>query len=51
MYPTLRSDLAVDALEQALWERDEAERDQLVHHNDRGVQYLSIRYTERSSRG
>ena len=44
---SLRSDLALDALEQALFERDAAERDRLVHHSDRGVQYLSIRYTER----
>jgi len=44
---SLRTDLALDALEQALWERDEAERHRLVHHSDRGVQYLSIRYTER----
>jgi transposase InsO family protein len=32
-------------LEQALHERSTGER--LVHHSDRGVQYLSIRYTER----
>jgi len=44
---SLRSDLALDALEQALWERDQAEHERLVHHSDRGVQYLSIRYTER----
>jgi len=42
---SLRSDLALDALEQALHARSEI--DQLVHHSDRGVQYLSIRYTER----
>ena len=42
---SLRSDLALDALEQALHARPEI--DQLVHHSDRGVQYLSIRYTER----
>jgi transposase InsO family protein len=42
---TLRSDLALDALEQALHARPD--RDGLVHHSDRGVQYLSIRYTER----
>ena len=42
---SLRSDLALDALEQALWARPGI--DQLVHHSDRGVQYLSIRYTER----
>jgi transposase InsO family protein len=41
----LRSDLALDALEQALHAR--APADDLVHHSDRGVQYLSIRYTER----
>lgn len=44
---SLKSDLALDALEQAICERDEAERDRLVHHSDRGGQYLSIRYTER----
>jgi transposase InsO family protein len=44
---SLKSDLALDALEQAICERDEARQDRLVHHSDRGVQYLSIRYTER----
>jgi len=42
---SLRSDLALDALEQALYARGDVEN--LVHHSDRGVQYLSIRYTER----
>jgi len=42
---SLRTDLALDALEQALHARPET--DSLVHHSDRGVQYLSIRYTER----
>jgi len=42
---SLRSDLALDALEQALWARPET--NELIHHSDRGVQYLSIRYTER----
>ena len=42
---SLRSDLALDALEQALHARPDI--DDLVHHSDRGVQYLSIRYTER----
>jgi putative transposase len=42
---SLRSDLALDALEQALHARPHD--DELVHHSDRGVQYLSIRYTER----
>ena len=42
---SLRSDLALDALEQALHARPDLSG--LVHHSDRGVQYLSIRYTER----
>ena len=42
----LRTDLVLDALEMALWERKGA-GEGLVHHSDRGVQYLSIRYTER----
>jgi putative transposase len=42
---SLRSDLALDALEQALHQRPHDGG--LVHHSDRGVQYLSIRYTER----
>ena len=42
---SLHTDLVLDALEQALWSRTGA--DGLVHHSDRGSQYLSIRYTER----
>ncbi len=42
---SLKSDLALDALEQAVWAR--SPNAGLVHHSDRGVQYLSIRYTER----
>jgi putative transposase len=42
----LRTDLALDALEMAIWRR-QAQLDGLIHHSDRGVQYLSIRYTER----
>jgi len=42
---SLRSDLALDALEQALHVRPKI--GELIHHSDRGVQYLSIRYTER----
>jgi len=44
---SLRTDIALDALEQALYERRIAEESDLVHHSDRGVQYVSIRYTER----
>jgi transposase InsO family protein len=43
---SLRTELALDALEQAIWAR-QIGSDRLVHHSDRGVQYLSIRYTER----
>ncbi len=42
---TLRTDLALDALEQALYDR--ALEGPLVHHSDRGSQYLAIRYTDR----
>ncbi|MCP4303536.1 MAG: IS3 family transposase [bacterium] len=46
---SLRTDLALHALEQAIWDRtrDGADLDGLIHHSDRGVQYLAIRYTER----
>jgi putative transposase len=46
---SLRTDLALNALEQAIWERNRTgvPLDGLIHHSDRGVQYLSIRYTER----
>jgi transposase InsO family protein len=43
---SLRTDLALDALEMAIWHR-QAQLEGLVHHSDRGSQYLSIRYTER----
>ena len=42
----LRTDLALDALEMALFTRG-GDLPDLVHHSDRGVQYLAIRYTER----
>ena len=41
---SLRSDLALDALDQALYARGDTE--DLVHQTDHGVQYLSVRYTE-----
>ena len=44
---SLRTDIALDALEQALYDRRIAEESDLVHHSDRGVQYVSIRYTKR----
>jgi transposase InsO family protein len=45
VWNSLRTDLVLDALEQALYERSGTEG--LVHHSDRGSQYLSIRYAER----
>ena len=42
---SLHSSIAINALGQALWARDPDNG--LIHHSDRGVQYLSIRYTER----
>jgi putative transposase len=44
---SLRTDLALDALEMAIWARRGERLDGLIHHSDRGVQYLAIRYTER----
>src|SRR5207344_1260412 len=42
-----RADFVLDALEQALCDRRPVHKGGLVHHSDRGGQYLSIRYTER----
>jgi putative transposase len=45
---TARTDFVLDALEQALYDRRPTRRDgSLIHHSDRGSQYVSIRYTER----
>ncbi len=46
---SLRTDLALDALNMGLWTRahDGHDTTALVHHSDRGVQYTAIRYTER----
>lgn len=41
---SLTSDIAVDALEQALFDRRPSD---LIHHSDRGVQYLSVKYSKR----
>ena len=44
---SMRTDFVLDALEQALYAR-QPERDKtLIHHSDRGSQYVSIRYSER----
>ena len=44
---SLRADIALDALEQALHDRQVGQEGQLIHHSDRGVQYVAIRYAER----
>jgi len=46
---SLRTDLALDALEMGLWTRSRAGQDTsaLIHHSDRGTQYLAVRYTQR----
>jgi len=44
---TAHASFVLDALEQALHERRPARRGGLVHHSDRGSQYVGIRYTER----
>lgn len=44
---TMTTDFVLDALEQALYARQPDESENLVHHSDRGSQYVSIRYTER----
>jgi len=42
---SMHTALVLDALEQALWSRTDTEG--VIHHSDRGSQYVSIRYTER----
>ena len=44
---SLRSDLALDALEMAIYASNKSGLTGLIHRNDRGVQYLSIYYSER----
>jgi putative transposase len=46
---SLRTDLALDALEMGIWTRRRAGHDVtgLVHHSDKGSQYLAVRYTQR----
>jgi transposase InsO family protein len=44
---SLRTDFVLDALEQAIYDRREAGVDDLIHHSDRGSQYLAMRYTDR----
>ncbi len=44
---SMRTDFVLDALEQALYARQPERDNSLVHHSDRGSQYVSIRYSER----
>jgi transposase InsO family protein len=44
---TAHASFVLDALEQALHDRRPVHRGGLVHHSDRGSQYVSIKYTER----
>jgi putative transposase len=44
---SLRTELALDALEMAIWARRGEQLHGLVRHSDRGAQYLAVRYTER----
>jgi putative transposase len=46
---SLRTDLALDALETGIWNRTRAGQDMsgLTHHSDKGVQYVAVRYTQR----
>ena len=44
---TMATDFVLDALEQALYARQPDSENALIHHSDRGSQYVSIRYTER----
>jgi putative transposase len=44
---SLATDFVLDALEQAIYTRRDSEASSLVHHSDRGTQYLSMRYTAR----
>lgn len=44
---SMHTDFVLDALEQALYDRQPGQQDALIHHSDRGSQYVSIRYSER----
>jgi len=46
---SLATDFVLDALEQAIYDRCGASADPLIHHSDRGTQYVSMRYTDRLS--
>jgi transposase InsO family protein len=47
----MHTEFVLDALEQALYDRKPSQDGSLIHHSDRGSQYLSIRYSERLADG
>ena len=44
---SMKTQLVLDALEQAIWQRKTLDNKNLVHHSDRRSQYLSIKNTDR----
>jgi putative transposase len=46
---SMQTDFVLDALEQALFARSDERQGELIHHSDRGSQYVSIRYSQRLS--
>ncbi|MCC5961156.1 MAG: IS3 family transposase, partial [Rhodobacteraceae bacterium] len=44
---SMATQFVLDALEQAIWQRKTPDNKELIHHSDRGSQYLSSKYTER----
>ena len=44
---SMKTQFVLDARDQAIWQRKTPDNKSLVHHSDRGSQYLSIKYTER----
>lgn len=44
---SMHTEFVLDALEQALYDRRPSSKDGLIHHSDRGSQYVSLRYSER----
>ena len=44
---SMKTQFVLDVLDQAIWQRKSPDTESLVHHSDRGSQYLSIKYTER----
>ena len=44
---SMKTQFVLDALDQAIWQRKTPDNKSLVHHSDRGSQYLSIKYTAR----